>query len=328
MNFDRCPSPQTRFGRPAGWMWSTFQNASGARLRYGYSELAGGNRARIILLTGFREFGEKYFETVRDLLALEYAVWQLDWYGQGGSDRHYENRQKIGSASVDCAVADLHTFVTTVLPDDPETPLVIVSHSTGGLILLRYLHDHPDAVAAAVMSAPLFALHTGRFPTGLARGLARFAVTTGFGSSYIPGGGDWRLNTQGGGENSRTSHDPERGSLQGLWMQAYPELRMGGATFGWLDTVFRLTAESARASYLQAVSTPILIGSAGKDTLVLSKAHDHAVGLLPNAQLVALPDAKHELFMETDAARDRWLTEIDRFLDAWISGRSGEGSCR
>jgi len=321
MNVDRSPSPQTRFDRPPGWVWGTFKNAAGAHLRYGYSEPAEGSRARIVLLPGFREFGEKYFEFVRDLLALEYSVWQLDWYGQGGSDRHFDNRQKIGAASLESSVADLNRFLTTVLPDDPETPLAVVSHSTGGLILLRYLHDHPDAVTAAVMSAPLFAPPTGRLPVWLVRGFARLGVVAGFASLYIPGAGDWQQSPPGIVGNPRTSHDPERGALQDLWMKTHPDLRMGGVTFGWLDRVFRLTAESMDASYLREVSTPILIGSAGKDTLVRSETHGRAVGFLPNAKLVSFPEARHELFMETDAIRDPWLIEIDRFLETLIRRR-------
>ncbi len=323
MNLETSPSPRTRFDRPPGWAWKTFENAAGAKLRYGYSEPADGSRGRIVLLPGFREFGEKYFETIRDLLHLRYAVWQLDWYGQGGSDRHFDNRQKIGAASLESGVSDLRGFVTGVLPADPRMPVFLVSHSTGGLLVLRYLHDHPATVAAAVMSAPLFALYTGGVPAGLARGLARLGVLLGFAARYVPGAGDWRNTSRAALGNPRTTHDPERGSLQYHWMQAYPGLRMGGLTFGWLDAAFRLTAESTRASYLRAVSTPILIGSAGEDTLVRSDAHRRAAAFLPNAELVSFPRARHELFMEGDGVRDRWLAEIDRFLDAQISRREG-----
>jgi lysophospholipase len=321
MNLETGPSPQTRFDRPPGWAWGTFENASGARLRYGYSEPAKGRRGRIVLLPGFREFGEKYYETIRDLLDLDYAVWQLDWYGQGGSDRHFVNSQKIGAASLESGVADLRGFVTGVLPSDPRTPVFLVAHSTGGLLVLRYLHDHPGTVTAAVMSAPLFAPYTGGVPMWLARGLVRLGVLLGLGTRYVPGAGDWRNKGHAALGNPRTTHDPERGSLQNHWMHAHPRLRMGGLTFGWLDAAFRLTAESTRASYLRAVSTPILIGSAGEDTLVRSDAHRRAAAFLPNAELVSFPRARHELFMEGDGVRDRWLAEIDRFLDAQISRR-------
>lgn len=324
MKDDTSPALQTRFDRPPGWQWGTFENTARARLRYGYSEPPEGCRARIVLLTGFREFGEKYFETARDLLDLEYAVWQLDWYGQGGSDRLYDNRQKIGAASLVGAVSDLHAFVTTVLPKDRDTPLILVTHSTGGLIVLRFLHDHPGTVVAAAMSAPLFAPHTGPLPAWLVRGLARLGVITGFASSYIPGAGDWRQSASGIVGNKRNSRDPERGMLQDLWMRAHPNLRMGGVTYGWLDMAFRLTVESARVSYLRSVSTPILIGSAGEDLFVRSAAHRRAVELLSDARLVSFPEARHELFMETDTTRDRWLTEIDRFIDTEIGRLQGK----
>jgi len=70
MNENRGPSLQTRFLSPPGWEWDTFRNSSGAGLRYGFCEPAKIPRARIVFLTGFREFGEKYFETIHDLLAL------------------------------------------------------------------------------------------------------------------------------------------------------------------------------------------------------------------------------------------------------------------
>ena len=318
MNDDGGPSLQTRFMRPPGWEWGTFRNSSGARLRYGFSEPTEVPRARIVLLTGFREFGEKYFETIRDFLALGYSVWQMDWYGQGGSDRHLDNHQKVGGASLTSAVADLRLFVKDVLPRDPETPFIIVSHSTGGLIAVRYLHDYPDTITAAVMSAPLFALYTNGLPAWLVLGLARLAVMIGLGSKYIPGGGDWLQDPRRVATDSPTSNDPERRLLQEQWMEAYPNLQMGGPTFSWLDSALRLMRESTRASYLQAVRTPILIGSAGRDSLVRSEAHGRAAGLLPNAELVRFPEAKHELFLETDAARDRWLAEIDRFIEAQI----------
>lgn len=315
-------SPRTRFDRPSGWYWGSFRNAGGAKLRYGYCEPAGRPRARIVLLTGFREFGEKYFETINDLLALEYAVWQLDWYGQGGSERHFDNPQKIGAASVAGASADARAFIASVVPDDPDTPLAMVSHSTGGLVLLRYLHDHPDGIAAAVMSAPLFAPYTDPLPAWLVRGGARLVALAGLGAAYIPGAGDWRQRPSGIVDHSRTTRDPERGALQDLWMEADPKLRMGGVTFGWLDMVFRLTAESMRESFLRDVKTPILIGSAGKDTLVRSEAHHAAARFLLGAEVVSFVDARHELFMETDAVRDRWLTAIDRFLDARLRDRA------
>ena len=319
MNDNHSPPLQTRFLSPPGWEWGTFRNSSGAGLRYGFCEPAQVPRARIVLLTGFREFGEKYFETIRDLLALGYAVWQMDWYSQGGSDRHFDNHQKVGGASLTGAVADLRLLVNDVLPNDPETPLVIVSHSTGGLIVVRYLHDHPDTVTAAVMSAPLFALYTNGLPGWLALGLARLAVMAGLGAKYIPGGGDWPRGPRRVAGDSPTSDDPERRLLQEQWMDACPNLRMGGPTFGWLASAFRLMRESTRASYLQSVRTPILIGSAGRDSLVRSEAHGRAAGLLHNAELVSFPEAKHELFMEFDAVRDRWLAEIDRFIEAQIN---------
>ncbi len=106
------------------------------------------------------------------------------------------------------------------------TALVIAEHDNASIKSATL-----NTVTAAVMSAPLFALHTAGFPAWLARGLAGLAVKASLGARYLPGAGDWRPGAHDIERDSRTSHDPERGALQDLWMTAYPKLRMGGATF-------------------------------------------------------------------------------------------------
>ena len=69
-------------------------------------------------------------------------------------------------------------------------------------------------------------------------------------------------------------------------------------------------------SYLEAIRTPILMGSAGQDTFVDSMAHREACARLPACRLVQYPESRHELLMETDAVRTPWLSEIERFVAA------------
>jgi lysophospholipase len=44
-------------------------------------------RADCVMVGGFSECIEKYFETIGDLAARDLSVWCLDWRGQGGSER-------------------------------------------------------------------------------------------------------------------------------------------------------------------------------------------------------------------------------------------------
>ena len=76
------PDLPPRLQMPAGFQWGTFETADGARLRWGHLPAAV-PRAECVLVGGFAEFVEKYFETIADLSRCGLSVWCLDWRGQG-----------------------------------------------------------------------------------------------------------------------------------------------------------------------------------------------------------------------------------------------------
>jgi lysophospholipase len=76
----------------------------------------------------------------------------------------------------------------------------------------------------------------------------------------------------------------------------------------------------ARSGFAEAISTPLLIISAGCDRLVINQATRDFVKRLPNATYVEIEDAEHEILMEKDAIRARFWSEFDAF----VSARLGE----
>ena len=82
----RLPPLAARFLEPPGFTWGSFAAADGARLRWGHLPAAE-PRAECVMVGGFSECIEKYFETIGDLAARGLSVWCLDRRGQGGSDR-------------------------------------------------------------------------------------------------------------------------------------------------------------------------------------------------------------------------------------------------
>src|SRR5882757_225660 len=83
---DVAPALPPRFREPPDFDWGHFATADGRSLRWGYLA-APDPRAHCVLVGGFTEFVEKYFETISDLVASGLSVWCLDWHGQGGSQR-------------------------------------------------------------------------------------------------------------------------------------------------------------------------------------------------------------------------------------------------
>ena len=71
---------EERFQPPPGIQWNYFRNAGGARIRYSRVPAGGGPaKATIVLMHGYTEFAEKYFETMRDFHARGYDVYCSRW---------------------------------------------------------------------------------------------------------------------------------------------------------------------------------------------------------------------------------------------------------
>ena len=127
----RIADLEPRFLEPDGFHWGYFSNGDGAEIRYGWVELEVDSRAIVVLLPGRSAHIEKYFEPVRSLLARGFAVWAMDWRGQGGSERYLDNSQKGYSLGFEHDVADLHQFITTIVKRRGRL-LFILTESFGG----------------------------------------------------------------------------------------------------------------------------------------------------------------------------------------------------
>jgi len=304
-----APPLDARFLEPPGFQWGRFTARDGAQLRWGHLPASGTRDC--ILVGGFLEFIEKYFEVVRDFHARGFNVWCLDWRGQGRSHRTGGTRPSARTIAQDAQ--DLADFIGQQCSHARRR--ILVGHSMGGALSLLALHSHPGLVDAAVLSAPMLAINTGNTPRWAARLLARTMTALGRGGDFVPGAGAWPdLAPRFPKGMNRVSNDPVRGQLLDAWFTTFEDLRMDGPTYAWLSSAFALTAATHSADFLSGIQTPVLIGSAGHDLLVDPAAHLRAGALLPNGRVATFPTAKHELFHETDAIRDKWFAIIDGFI--------------
>jgi len=300
---------EPRFLEPDGFAWSRFTASDGALLRAGRLA-APSPRGDCVLVGGFTEFAEKYFETMRDLASRGLTVSFLDWRGQGGSVRPLRLPGRPRPRDYDRDAADLIEFIEA-LPG-PRRPRTLVAHSMGGAIALLALERRPALCERLVLSAPMLGIVTGATPPHAAEAIAATARWLGCGLMIPPGAR--RPSRPPEPANSPTSSDPQRCRLQHAWFAARPELAFAGPTFGWLDTAFRLTHRLRDRRLLGRIATPTLLGSAGIERFVDPAAHRWAAAAMPDCRMVSFPAAKHELFLERDEIRDAWFAEIDRFL--------------
>ncbi len=318
-----------RFSQPENWRWHSFKSSSGHKIRFG-SVFPKGKipDAVVVCLPGFREFGEKYFELANDMLSRNLAFWVIDWVGQGGSDRLLDDPFKVHSLGFEQNIKDLKQFIfdyvkpAAVHPDVGRLPTVLIGHSMGAHIGLRYLHENTeDFIRAAAFSAPLISItQFSKYPSFLIEFICeclRMRPT-----AYIPGGEVIaEENRKGPPGTSRYTSDPARDQIHRLWFDKSPVLQVKGPTYSWLYETVRSCNILRRKSYLEKIKTPIMIATAGQDIVVSSKATEKLVSNLPDAELLDLPDANHEILMERDEIRNRFLTYFDDFLQRKVLSR-------
>jgi lysophospholipase len=306
-----APALPARFLEPSGFVWGNLPTQDGARLRWGHLP-AKEPRAECVMVGGFAEPIEKYFETIGDLAARGYSVWCLDWRGQGGSERPRHLPSRPRPRHFDRDASDLAAFTDELTP--ARRPRLVIGHSMGGAVALLCLRRHPGLFDAAVLSAPMLGIGVGGLPPALMRCITGLVRAAGLGICFVPGASRWRSDRIPTPERSRVSNDPERCRLQYAWFSADTALRVDAPTWGWLDSALRLAARMAKKEFLTGIETPILLASAGVETFLRPEAHRRAARLLPDCTLVEFPDSKHEPFLELDAIRDSWFAAIDHFI--------------
>lgn len=311
-------SPGTRFmRRPEGLDLDWFEREPGLRLRHAiFRTDAAKLRGSILVLPGRSEYIEKYFELIGDLGARGFDLHLLDWRGQGLSDgRHATLPLRGWITSFDLYLADLETFFDEVVTPRARTPLHLLGHSMGAHLALRFMHARPDAITRAVLSAPMVDIHTPRLPRPVLRMLVQSALRLGLGHAYLPGHGDRGILGRRF-EDNRLTGCPDRFRAMRTLAASLDGVALGGATYHWLKAALDSMAVVARPGFAEAIATPILILSAGQDRVVSNLAQAQFARRLPHARLELLPEARHDVLMETDAIRLHALDLIEAHLTA------------
>jgi lysophospholipase len=277
-------------------------------------------RGTVLLLQGRKEFLEKYAETAGDLNRRGYDVYSFDWRGQGLSQRVSSDPVKGHVRDYREYLKDLAGFFDRVDRSAPAAPRIMLAHSMGAHIALRHLHDHPHAVARAVLTAPMIDIALSPLARRVVRALCRIAVKTGFEEALVPGAKN-RDPLQRPFENNPLTSDPERFKVEVRAIETNPDLMVGGMTFGWLAASLASIRLLRKPGYAEPIRTPILILTPELDRVVCPQAQAELCSRLPHCRRVVVRGARHEVLMEADRIRaDAWRL-IDAFLDS--PARSG-----
>lgn len=113
--------------------------------------VAGPPEGVVVIVHGYCEHRGRYRETAAQLAGCGYrvVVGDLRGHGESGGKRAYVQRFQEYEV-------DLQAMLDQAGAQDGRPPL-LVGHSMGGLIALRYMIDRPGQVRALALSSPFWA---------------------------------------------------------------------------------------------------------------------------------------------------------------------------
>jgi lysophospholipase len=269
-------------------------------------------KGTVCLFQGRTEYIEKYAETIEDLRQRGFCVATLDWRGQGGSSRLLENKLKGHVETYADYDADLKAFMEEVVLKSCPKPFYALSHSTGGLNLMRAAAQNTPWFEKFIFSSPFLGLANS---PGLAKLTTSALNFFGQSESYIPGSKD-KASFKGKFAGNRLTSDENRFNTMAQVGAMRQDLFIGAPTVGWVYQSIKAYDEIHSTPSAQFTKKPMLIVAAGNDDIVSTPATKELAKRLPQATLVVIEGAQHEVLMEKDALRNQFWAAFDKFLAA------------
>jgi len=292
----------------------------GARLRWLRSVKRESSRGTVIVLPGRAEFIEKYFEVAADLWERDFEFVILDFRGQGLSSRPLANRMKHHLEDVDLLVDDLDEFFDNLSRFALPEPFIVLAHSMGGHVALRFLAERRSTVEAAVLTAPLIDIRFAGIPRKLAVALVKIATATGHNNSYGLGQGDYGPVSRSRASMALLTSDPVRFGREHDLIARNPDLALGGVTYGWLRAMLKSCRHLQQVGYAERITIPVLAVQAGHERLVDNQAMTELMERLPHGELVKIEEARHEILQERDSIRALFWNAFDAFVAESVTG--------
>ncbi|MEG3766301.1 alpha/beta fold hydrolase [Alteromonas sp. 14N.309.X.WAT.G.H12] len=269
--------------------------------------------ATVVISSGRIESYLKYKEVIWELFVNGFAVFILDHRGQGLSERMTDNPHYGYVADFYDYVADFSDFITHIVrPNEPSGPRFLLAHSMGSAIGALTLLSSPDCFHRAVFCSPMFGIRPA-LPKWLSRRLltwvGRRYQRAGKPTGYFIGQKNYHPH---GFAGNRLTHSEIRYQLFRELYAQVPEIQLGGVTVSWLQAALTAMDEIHRRA--NELTVPALILSAQKDTVVDNKKQSHIARFAPNTRLITIPQAYHELLMESDPMRMPVMSHILQFF--------------
>lgn len=292
----------------ADWVFAR----SGRRLRAALFAPSGAARGSVVLSPGRTEPIEKYGEVVGDLLDRRFVVLAHDWAGQGLSDRFGSDPLRGDLVGGVRLLLDDYADVLAAYGDRLPKPWIAMGHSMGGALTLAALCEGETRFEAAVLCAPMVEFLAGGLPFPLARPVIQVAGRLGFGGALARKQLD---PVDVPFEDNVLTHDRVRYERMLALLRAHPELRLGEPTWRWLRFGVEVRDRLFSPGAAERIACRVAIAGAGNDRIVSTSATRRFAARVRGGRYVEVPNAYHEILMETDEQRGAFWRLFDELAE-------------
>ena len=308
---------------PDGGGSSVVRTRDGVRLRVATWRVPR-PRGTVLLMQGRAEFIEKYFETIGELLARGLSVVTFDWRGQGGSGRALRDPHRGHVGRFDEFRLDVEAVLAQAVAPLADGPVSGVAHSMGGCIALIGARQGWLPVERLVALTPMIGLSLVRQPRP-ARALAGLLRRLGLGARYVPGGTARSISTLPFPGN-RLCADRGRYDRNAALAEAIGAGAIGSPTIGWLAAAYEAMALFGEPGFAGGIDIPVLLLAAGAYPVCSTPAIERFALGLRHGRLATIPDARHEILMETGPIRGQFWAAFDEFMDEGAAQPAGRAA--
>ncbi|PJI09789.1 MULTISPECIES: alpha/beta fold hydrolase [Clostridium] len=272
------------------------------------------SKASIVISHGFRESMVKYNETIYYFLKNGYSVYGLEHRGHARSGRLGKDSTQTSIDKFDYYVDDFKTYMdTVVIPENKGKKLFLFAHSMGGAIGGLFLERHPGYFNAAILSAPMFEINTGKYPEFFSRVTASVVNLIRCGDNYAPGKHAYskELYSKDSCTGSKIRYDYYSRKIDNN-----TELQNGGPSFKWLNESLTATDEVTDEENASKVTIPVLLFQAADDNTVKPQGENKFAKSAKNCKLVVVKNSNHEIYREKDSVIIPYFHKVFKFLSS------------
>ena len=281
------------------------RTSDNVRLRAGHWEVPGA-KGTVLLFPGRTEYIEKYSKAACELGKRGFGTLSIDWRGQGHADRFLPDPRVGHVADFLDYQKDIAALLDLAEKRDLPRPWYLLAHSMGGCIGLRALIDGLS-VEAAVFTGPMWGIRIPRHLQPVAFVLKRLLPALGLGHVAPPTTHPEPYVLKADFEDNLLTSDREMWDMMYRQIDTYPEIALGGPSILWLREALDECAKLAQTPSPQQPCLTFL--GAGEQIVHVDRIADR-MDRWPNGRLEIVPNARHEVLMESATLRTRLFDQI------------------